>query len=234
MAESETVKDILQEQLDYYDARAPEYDDWFYRRGRYDWGNEANLQWANEVNEIRRHLLARDTVEETLELAAGTGIWTTELLRFSRRVTALDGSSEMIRIHRDKLQCDRVVNQQIDLFHWQPTRRFDFVAAFFWLSHVPTDRLIDFLGRVKRALRPSGVFFFGDSRLARSSRAKDHEAPEVDISTSQRRLDDGREYRIVKVFHEPVELTRMFTAAGLRVDLRETAEYFLYGTAVHC
>jgi len=232
VAKSEIVNDILREQQDYYNARAPEYDDWFYRRGRYDWGPEANLQWANEADEMRRHLLDREAVDQTLEIAAGTGIWTRELLRFSRTVTALDGSPEMIRIHRAKLRSDRVLNRQVDLFQWEPDGRFDFVAAFFWLSHVPTDRLIDFLGRIRRALCPAGVFFFGDSRLARKSRAKDHEAPEAD--TSQRKLDDGREYRVVKVFHRPAELTRIFAAAGMRADIRETSEYFLYGTGVHC
>lgn len=228
------MSDILQEQQDYYDARAPEYDDWFYRRGRYDWGDEANRQWADDAAEMRRHLLDREAVDATLELAAGTGIWTRELLRFSQTVTALDGSPEMIRIHRAKLQSDRVINRQVDLFQWEPDGQFDFVAAFFWLSHVPTDRLVDFLGKIRRALRPEGVFFFGDSRLARKSRAKNHEAPEVDTRTSQRKLADGREYRIVKVFHRPAELTRIFAAAGLRADIRETSEYFLYGTGVHC
>ena len=35
---------ILQEQIDYYRARAAEYDEWFNRQGRYDRGPQANQQ----------------------------------------------------------------------------------------------------------------------------------------------------------------------------------------------
>ena len=30
------MSDVLREQKRYYAARAPEYDDWWYRRGRYE------------------------------------------------------------------------------------------------------------------------------------------------------------------------------------------------------
>ena len=39
----------LEQQLDYYRARAGEYDDWWFRTGRYDRGPEANAAWFAEV-----------------------------------------------------------------------------------------------------------------------------------------------------------------------------------------
>jgi hypothetical protein len=30
------MRDVLQEEIAYYHARAPEYDEWFSRRGRFD------------------------------------------------------------------------------------------------------------------------------------------------------------------------------------------------------
>ena len=234
MAQSQDVNDLIKEQLAYYDARAAEYDDWFYRRGRYDWGHEANLQWANEADQIRRILKAHPPVRHALELAAGTGIWTVELLKFADRVTTLDASPEMIRIHRDKLHSDRVTRRQLDLFTWQPDERYEFISACFWLSHIPHERLAGFLETIAAALAPDGPFFFADSRLARKSRARNHEAPEADTGISRRKLDDGREFSIVKVFHDPARLREQFAAAGLRADIHETEEYFLYGTAVRC
>lgn len=228
------MRDLLTEQVAYYDARATEYDDWFYRRGRYDWGAEANLKWANEADEIRRFLKAHPPVGEALELAAGTGIWTVELLKFAERVLTLDASAEMIRVHESKLPTKRVTRRQIDLFTWQPEQQHRFISACFWLSHVPVYRLSGFLRTVARALTSDGVFFFADSRLARTSRAKDHEAPEVDTGVSRRKLNDGREFCIVKVFHDPDRLREEFAKAGLQADIRQTAEYFLYGTARHC
>ena len=42
-------KKILDEQLTYYRARAPEYDEWFMRTGRYDRGPEHSAEWFSEV-----------------------------------------------------------------------------------------------------------------------------------------------------------------------------------------
>ena len=39
------VDRILQEQARYYEDRAPEYDDVWYRRGRYDLGPEGNREF---------------------------------------------------------------------------------------------------------------------------------------------------------------------------------------------
>ena len=39
----------LEQQLDYYRARAGEYDDWWFRTGRYDRGPVANAAWFAEV-----------------------------------------------------------------------------------------------------------------------------------------------------------------------------------------
>ena len=47
-----------------------------------------------------------------------------------------------------------------------------------------------------------------------------------------RRLNDGREFQIVKNFHEPAALAARFAAVGLDVDVRETATYFIYGTGI--
>jgi hypothetical protein len=42
--------DVLEEQRRYYRARAPEYDDWWQRRGRYDRGDaDAFLEWDRQV-----------------------------------------------------------------------------------------------------------------------------------------------------------------------------------------
>jgi demethylmenaquinone methyltransferase/2-methoxy-6-polyprenyl-1,4-benzoquinol methylase len=44
-----------------------------------------------------------------------------------------------------------------------------------------------------------------------------------------RRLNDGREYQIVKNFYVPDALAARCAAAGLAVTVRETATYFIYG-----
>ena len=43
---------FLRSQQAYYDARAPEYDEWWLRHGRYDHGPEANAVWFREQEEL--------------------------------------------------------------------------------------------------------------------------------------------------------------------------------------
>ncbi|MBG1259448.1 hypothetical protein [Nostoc commune] len=64
---------ILQQQVEYYRARANEYDKWFYRKGRYDRSPEINQRWFNEVAVIKNTLHQIGVVNDILELACGTG-----------------------------------------------------------------------------------------------------------------------------------------------------------------
>jgi len=232
--ESSEMNNILKQQIDYYEARAPEYDDWYYRRGRYDWGIEKNLDWANEADEIRRHFHEFRGFDDTLELASGTGVWTAELLKTSKRVTCLDASPKMIELNRSKNGCKKIDFQRVDLFQWEPDHTFDLVFTSFWLSHIPRDQLHRFLKNIAGAMKPDGLFYFIDSQLARTSRAQNHEAPEVDTGFSHRKLNDGREFEIVKIFHGREDLTRQLSEAGLKADVKTTDNYFLYGTAARC
>ena len=45
------------------------------------------------------------------------------------------------------------------------------------------------------------------------------------------RLNDGREFSIVKVFYDPAELTIQLDALGWDAEVRATEEYFIYGAA---
>ncbi|MEZ4655378.1 MAG: hypothetical protein R3E12_17755, partial [Candidatus Eisenbacteria bacterium] len=45
----EALDALLGDQLEYYQARAGEYDQWFLREGRYDRGEELNQLWFEEV-----------------------------------------------------------------------------------------------------------------------------------------------------------------------------------------
>jgi len=47
---------FLQEQIEYYRARANEYDEWFFRQGRYDRGPELNQRWFSEIELLRQAL----------------------------------------------------------------------------------------------------------------------------------------------------------------------------------
>ncbi|HUR76679.1 MAG TPA: class I SAM-dependent methyltransferase [Acidimicrobiales bacterium] len=102
-----------------------------------------------------------------LELAAGTGNLTTELvgLETVSHVTALDSSPETLAIAATKLANPAKVSFiAADLFAWTPQQRYDVVAFGFWLSHVSPGRL-DAFWRRHTALAPGGRVFFVDNAV---------------------------------------------------------------------
>jgi demethylmenaquinone methyltransferase/2-methoxy-6-polyprenyl-1,4-benzoquinol methylase len=223
------LDDLLAEQSRYYRDRAPEYDDWWLRRGRYDRGEESNERWAAEGAQVQAALEAFDPAGDVLELACGTGLWTRHLASSAGRLTAIDGSPEALAIARARVPNENVTFQQADIFTWEPTESYDVCFFGFWLSHVPHARLDAFWRKVRRALEPGGRVFFVDSLRSEMASAADHTWPGEGEETMLRRLADGREYLMVKRFDEPAELERRLGEMGFRASVRTTGEFFIYG-----
>ena len=224
----------LQEQIEYYRARAPEYDEWFYRTGRYDRGPAHTEQWQREVEVVRRQLHSGARCERILELAPGTGIWTQELAQLGERVTALDASPEMIAINRAKLSADNIDNVDYalcDLFEWQPQEQVDMVFFGFWLSHVPADKLTGFLRALRAALKPGGRLFLVDSLAPDQSNPRTG-TQLLSADRQQRELKDGRQYEIVKIYYEPGALSAILRENGFDIEAQATDSFFLYADGV--
>jgi demethylmenaquinone methyltransferase/2-methoxy-6-polyprenyl-1,4-benzoquinol methylase len=225
------MNDLLQTQILYYRARSAEYDEWFYRKGRYDHGEELNAQWFREADLVRQALLNRPKVSNALELACGTGIWTQELIQVADRVVAFDASPEMIAINRAKLQSDRVTYREMNLFEWQPDEKYDLIFFGFWLSHVPPDKLHTFLSKVAQSLAEQGSVFMIDSRKVQSSTAHDLVLPKDEDILMERTLNDGRTFKIVKIYYQAEHLAQHFVNAGLQPTVHLTDRYFIWATA---
>lgn len=224
-------QEILQEQIEYYRKRAEEYDEWFYRKGRYDRGAELNQLWFDEAKQVRQELLQNPPVETALELACGTGIWTQELVKVARNITALDASPEVIEINRTKLNSPAITYEQVDLFEWEPQRQYELVFFSFWLSHVPPELLSAFLNKIYRATKPGGHCFLMNSRLEPTSTAKDAPLREDETIYRTRKLNDGSSFKVVKIFYEQAELSESLSAVGFVPDIKVTPHYFIYGSA---
>jgi demethylmenaquinone methyltransferase/2-methoxy-6-polyprenyl-1,4-benzoquinol methylase len=224
--------DIIQQQITYYSARAEEYDEWFYRTGRYDRGEEINQRWFNEAIVVRTALYQIGAVENILELACGTGIWTQELLNIGKQITALDASQQVIEINRRKLGATNIEYRQVDLFSWQPEAEYDLVFFSFWLSHVPP-RLVDsFLAKVSKSVRVGGQVFIIDSRFEPTSTAKNHILENDGDIYITRKLNNEQEFKIVKIFYQPEELRDKLTQVGFHAEVKVTDNYFIYANGI--
>src|SRR5262249_10235673 len=149
----------------YYRERAPEYDDWWFRRARYALDTETAARWFADVGELEAALEAFGPRGDVLELAAGTGIWTRHLGRYANHVTAVDAVAEMLELNRARTG-DAADYVLADVFEWEPQREFDVCFFGFWHSHVPSLRFEAFWQLVGRVLTPEGrVFLVDNARL---------------------------------------------------------------------
>lgn len=228
-----TDQGLIEEQRAYYRARAPQYDDWWQHRGRYDRGPELAGEWDREVATVAAALSAFGATGEVLELAGGTGWWTERLARTADRLTVVDSSLEAIDRNRARVGRADVSYVVADLFAWRPGRTYDVVFFSFWLSHVPRSRLDSFWSFVGSCLKPGGRVFLIDNRddPLPGSDTKDPYVVEYASDLHVRRLDDGSEYRVVKVKYEPEELATLLEREGWRAQIAAT-RWFVYGSAV--
>jgi SAM-dependent methyltransferase len=225
------VERLLAEQVDYYRRRAGEYEDWWYRRGRYDHGPDANEAWFAEAAQVQADLELFAPVGEVLELACGTGLWTARLACQATHVTAVDASPEVLEIARAKVPAAHVDYVEADLFAWEPDRAYDVCFFSFWLSHVPTERWRSFWEKVGRALAPGGRVYLIDSSRSERASARDHTIPHPDEEIMLRRLADGSEHRVVKHWFEADALRAQLADLGWSAHIRATREFFVYGHA---
>ena len=222
---------LLDEQKTYYRERSPEYDEWWLRAGRYDRGPRFRDRWNAETGQVRAALAGFGAGGRVLEIACGTGWWTPQLAAQAEAVTALDASPEMLRRCRERVAADgpgpgKVDYVQTDLWEWSPERRFAGVFFGFWLSHVPEERFDRFWELVDRALLPGGRVFFVDSAVPGGSSGAGIGRPAPD--REMRVLNDGRSFEIFKRYFDPGWLHQRLGGIGWDVQVRRTAEFFLY------
>ncbi|HEU5215118.1 MAG TPA: class I SAM-dependent methyltransferase [Gaiellaceae bacterium] len=238
------MSELLGEQKRYYAERAPEYDDWWHRRGRYELEPEALARWQADVAEAEAALEAFAPGGAALELAAGTGIWTRKLVQLADRVVAVDANAETLALNTTDAEL-----VQADVFEWRPAHRaqeapgvsgrassawpttlpaeqFELVFFSFWLSHVPEERFDEFWSLVRAALAPGGRVFLVDSGAGDTAHTGTDQAGEEET----RSLADGRTFRIVKRRWAPAELAERVRPLGFELRLCDTANgHFLVG-----
>jgi len=216
-----SVDRLLEEQRRYYAARAPEYEDWWWRRGRYAVDAEREAGWFADIAEVEKRLEAFAPSGSVLELAAGTGIWTRKLVVLADRVVAVDANSETLALNTRAAEL-----VQADVFEWRPRERFELCFFSFWLSHVPLTRFDEFWALVRGALKPDGRVFLIDNAVGDAAHTGTNQANDEET----RSVADGRWFRIVKRRWEPDELRARVQPLGFDLDLDVSAHgHFLFG-----
>lgn len=218
------------EMLAYYEARAGEYDDWYLRRGRYARGPIHDAAWNAELDGAGTWLDALPLHGDIVELAAGTGWWS-PLLASKGELSLYDAAEAPLERARERLVAHRLRAHLHVRDAWaEPDRQVDALFCGFWLSHVPRTRTGEFLALARRWLKPGAIFAFIDSLPDPQSGAADNPEPGADLAV--RRLDNGREFTIVKVYRNAAALEDALREAGFSgARVTTTGRFFVLGEA---
>jgi demethylmenaquinone methyltransferase/2-methoxy-6-polyprenyl-1,4-benzoquinol methylase len=231
-AAAATDADLDRTMIEYSAARAGEYDDWYLRRGRYERGPIHDAAWNAEMDAAGRWLDGLPMAGRIVELAAGTGWWS-PLLASKGELWLYDAAEAPLERARERLVAHGLRAHIHVRDAWAPPEGepADAVFAGFWLSHVPRNRTEEFLRVSRRWLRPGGRLALIDSLPDPQSGARDHPAPNGDLAL--RRLDDGREFTIVKVHRSAGEIAAALADAGFEsIETGTTGRFFVHATGI--
>ena len=211
-------RELLDEQIRYYRARAAEYD---------TTTTPDRDPYAAAGARVRAALRAAQPRGRVLELAAGTGNYTGLLAEFADELTALDASPETLELNAAKARDASVAYRVADIFALPPTGDHDVVFFSFWLSHVPPGRFEAFWDIVAGLLAPGGRALFVDEGAHFLWREDWLDEP---AGIVRRWLTDGSEHRAVKVLWRPHDLEAKLLELGWDASVH-AEEPFYWGEA---
>jgi ubiquinone/menaquinone biosynthesis C-methylase UbiE len=175
----------------YYDARAPEYDEWYEGRGRF--AKRYRPAWRELLGALADTLRALPPAR-TLDVACGTGYLTRFL---PGKITGLDQSARMLAIAAQRLpRAHFVQGDALDLPFADDT--FERVVTMSFYGHLEGDERDRF---VAEAHRVAPELIVVDAAL--------HDAVEPE-EWQERILNDGSRWTVYK---------RYFTREGLAAEL---------------
>jgi demethylmenaquinone methyltransferase/2-methoxy-6-polyprenyl-1,4-benzoquinol methylase len=171
----------------YYEARAPEYDDWWLGRGRFE--QRERPGWEEERHELTAALAALPPAK-TLDVACGTGFLTQHL---PGHVTGLDQSAAMLAAASERLpDLGFVQSDALRLPFADGTFERVFTSHFYGhLEELERDRFL------AEARRVAPELLVVDAALR-----EDVEPAEW----QERILDDGSRWQVYKRYFEPEAL----------------------------
>ena len=175
----------------YYDARAPEYDDWWLSTGRA--AQRDRPGWDEEVARLLDVIRALPPAR-VLDVACGTAFLTRHL---RGEVTALDQSARMVAIARERLPKAHVVQGDAVPLPFADGE-FERLFTGHFYGHLEEVARVEFLSEARRVA--------GELVVADSAIRPDHEV----VEWQERVLNDGSRHEVYK---------RYFTGEGLAEEL---------------
>jgi demethylmenaquinone methyltransferase/2-methoxy-6-polyprenyl-1,4-benzoquinol methylase len=193
--------------VDYYRRRAGEYEAFYAKPER-----QADLLLLKKkLSEILK-------TAHLLEVACGTGYWTTVIANAAGSVTATDLAQEPMNIARAKpYPKNNVTFVEADAYALpESLGRFDAAFAGFWWSHVPRGRIAEFLASLRARLEPGATVVLLDNLYVEGNSTPISEVDAAGNTYQLRTLGDGSTFRVMKNFPSRDELRSLLPGVHYR------------------
>jgi 2-polyprenyl-3-methyl-5-hydroxy-6-metoxy-1,4-benzoquinol methylase len=198
------------ELVDYYRRRAVEYEAIY-----------AIPERQRDLSTLRQQIPAAIRGARVLEIACGTGYWTQLVAGVAAQVVAIDLAEEPMSIARSKTYSKMPSFAIADAYALPAALGcFDAALAVFWWSHVPRERIGEFLASLHGRLEPGARVVLMDNRYVEGSSTPISEIDARGNTYQQRRLADGSQVRVLKNFPSEAEL-RTWLPSSVAVELLE-------------
>jgi protein-L-isoaspartate O-methyltransferase len=206
----------VSELADYYRERAQEYDAVY-----------AKPERQEDLARLRALLPPLVSGRSVLEIAAGTGYWTTALASTARSIVATDLNDETLAVARSRSYGAADVRfRTADAYDLGAVEgRFDAIFAGFFWSHVPRSDVRRFAQGLLDRVEPGGVVILADNRYVEGSNHPVTRTTDDGDTYQTRQLSDGRTFEVLKNFPTREEVAA--AVAPARVEWTELTYFWL-------
>ncbi len=215
---------IRQSMNEYYDERAAEFDE-IYTLGKPPGSVKDPELYMKEARALATIVRAH-CHGDLLDIPCGTGYWLGFYAENCSAITLVDQSENMLRESREKAR-EHDVESITRFFRGDALevqledRSFDSVLIGFFLSHITDRQMALFFRNLRNLLKPDGRVLILDSIWSPFRRSRPKEG------TTNRRLNDGRQYEIYKRYFETADLDRMSKSYGMDFSLLHEGELYI-------
>lgn len=211
--------DYIDEMNAYYEARA----------GLHDWFmSYVSVEEMEKLLGGLFCLFEKDILNRNiLEIACGTGNWTTVLARRAKQVTATDSSESMLKIARDKLSdFNNVTFVRSDAYRLDDLPgEYNCAFASDWWSHMPRGMIRQFLAGLHSRLMQGAKIIFIDTLPIPDQEDVLNQYTEAANNIQRRILPDGHVFNIIK--NHPTRFDLLELLSDLAEDIRYYVNIYL-------
>ena len=202
---------------EYYARRAGEYEEIYEKPER-----QADLA------RLRAELPPLLSGHDVLEIACGTGYWTSRIAMQARTVRATDVNEDVLAVARAKANMPRAVTfVRADAFSLEGVDgAFSAAMVGFWWSHVFLEKRAAFLDVLKAKLMPGALVVMVDNRHVPDSSTAVCRTDKQGNSHQLRTLHDGSRFEVVKNYDTHESIRTAIDRVGTLIRFEELQYYW--------